>query len=107
MLTGLGGLARLNKTEESMKAVSPEGNEIIGTLDVVQGTARADVALRSDTLKIEYLGETEVDWDSQETKRENGERLFVCSRGKIWRASAVMRATRSQTPETPKFQASP
>ena len=80
-----------------MKAVSPEGNEIIGTLDVVRGTARADVALRSDTLNIEYRGETEMDWDSQETKTEDGERLFVCSQRKIWRENEVVRATRSKT----------
>ncbi len=83
-----------NPTKESMKAVSPEGNEIIGTLDVVRGTARADVALGANgTLNIEYQGETEVDWDSQETKTEDGERLFVCSQRKVWRENEVVRAT--------------
>src|SRR5256885_13081817 len=86
------------QTKESMKAVSPEGNKIIGTLDVVRGTARADVALGSNgTLNIEYQGETEVDWDSQETKTENGERLFVCSQRKVWRENEVVRATRSKS----------
>jgi hypothetical protein len=28
-----------------MNAISPEGNQIIGTLEVVEGTARADIGL--------------------------------------------------------------
>ena len=77
-----------------MKALSPEGNEIIGTLDVVRGTVRADVDLRANgTLNIEYVGETEVDWDRQETRTENGERLFVCSQRTVWRGNEVVRAT--------------
>jgi len=86
-----------------MKAVSPEGNEIIGTLDVVRGTARATVDLGvQDALNIEYLGETEVDWDSQETKILDGERLFVCSQRKVWRENEVVRATRSKTGAPPR-----
>jgi len=88
-------LNRSNQNKEPMKAVSPEGNEIIGTLDVVRGTARADVDLRAnDKLNIEYQGETEVDWDSQETQTQDGERLFVCSQRKVWRENEVVRATR-------------
>ncbi len=87
-----------NKMKESMKALSPEGNKIIGTLDVVRGTARANVDLdATDTLNIEYLGETEVDWDSQETKTQDGERLFVCSQRKVWRENEVVRATQSKS----------
>src|SRR5258708_37122977 len=83
-----------NKMKESMKALSPEGNRIIGTLDVVRGTARAEVDLgATGTLNIEYMGETEVDWDSQETKTEAGERLFVCSQRKVWRENEVIQAT--------------
>ncbi len=87
-----------NKMKESMKALSPEGNKIIGTLDVVRGTARADVDLgATGTLNIEYMGETEVDWDSQETKTQDGERLFVCSQRKVWRENEVVRATQSKS----------
>ena len=84
--------------KQSMKALSPEGNKIIGTLDVVRGTARAAVDLgATGTLNIEYLGETEVDWDSQETKTQDGERLFVCSQRKVWRENEVVRATQSKS----------
>lgn len=80
-----------------MSAVSPEGNEIIGTLEVIEGVARAEVSLaRKGRLKVEFLGDTEVDWNSQTTKTQNGERLFVCSQRKVWRESQVKNATRNK-----------
>ena len=77
-----------------MKAVSPEGNEITGTLEVIEGVALADVSLVEGRLKIEYLGETQVDWNTQSPKVEEGERLLVCSAHKVWRESQVQVATR-------------
>ena len=41
--------------------------------------------------------ETEVDWDSQKTKTEEGERLFVWSRRKLWRESQVVEATQASS----------
>jgi len=80
-----------------MKAVSPEGNEIVGTLEVVEGTARADVGLsRNGRLKVEYGGETDVDWNTQQAKTQKGERLFVCSRHQVWRESQVVEATQAR-----------
>ncbi len=79
-----------------MKAVSPEGNEIIGTLEIVEGTASAEVRLsRNGRLRVEYRGETDVDWNSQRTKTDQGERLFVCSRHKVWRERQVLEATKT------------
>ena len=79
-----------------MKAISPEGNEIIGTLEVVEGIARADVVLaRSGRFKVEFLGDTDVEWNCQTPKTQNGERLFVCSQRKVWRESQVKRATQA------------
>jgi hypothetical protein len=79
-----------------MKAVSPEGNEIIGTLEIVEGTASAEVRLsRNGRLRVGYRGETDVDWNSQRTKTEQGERLFVCSRHKVWRERRVLEATKA------------
>ncbi len=80
-----------------MKAVSPEGNDIIGTLEVIEGVARAEVSLkRNQRLKVEFLGDTDVDWNSQATKTQKGERLFVCSQRKVWRESEVKIATRAK-----------
>ncbi|MGH7972625.1 MAG: hypothetical protein ACREIC_28260 [Limisphaerales bacterium] len=77
-----------------MKAKSPEGNEIIGTLDFIDGTALAEVKIDTDgKLMLEYCGETQVDWDSQRTKTEDGERLFVCSEHKVWRESQIVSAS--------------
>ena len=82
-----------------MNAVSPEGNPIIGTLEFVEGVALADITVSDNgELNLEYSGETEVDWDSQRTKTEEGERLFVCSRRKVWRESQVVEATQASTP---------
>ncbi len=80
-----------------MKAVSPEGNEIIGTLEMIEGVAHADVSLtKSGRLQVKFLGDTDVDWNSQITKAQKGERLFVCSRRKVWRESQVKTATRTR-----------
>ena len=83
-----------------MNAVSPEGDPIIGTTNFVEGVARADVTIGDKgELNVEYSGETEVDWNSQRTKIEEGERLFVCSRHKLWRESQVVPATQASTSE--------
>lgn len=80
-----------------MKAVSPEDNEIIGTLEVIEGVGRAEVSLmRNGRLKVEFLGDTDVDWNSQTTKTQNGERLFVCSQRKVWRESRVKSASQAK-----------
>ena len=80
-----------------MKAISPDGNDIIATLEVIEGVARADVALaKNGRLKVEFLGETEVDWNAQVTKTVKDERLFVCSQHKVWREDQVKRATQAR-----------
>ena len=85
-----------------MKAVSPEGNEIVGTLEIVEGTACAKVSLtRNQRLRVEYGGETDVDWNSQRTKTDQGERLFVCSQQRVWRESHVLKATKGRRGRKP------
>ena len=80
-----------------MKAVSPEGNEIIGTLEVIEGVAGAEVELtRNGRVKVQFLGETDVDWNTQATKTQKSERLFVCSQRKVWREGQVKRATQAR-----------
>lgn len=86
-----------------MKAISPEGNAIIGTLEVVEGTASAEVSLsRNGRLRIEYCGETNVDWNSQRTKTDRAERLFVCSRHKVWGERQVLEATKAFLGKKPR-----
>jgi hypothetical protein len=89
--------AGTGRNQKQMNAVSPEGDEIIGTLEIVEGTSCADVSLsKNGRLKVDYCGETDVDWNSQRTKTDNGERLFVCSRHKVWRESQVLEATKAR-----------
>lgn len=95
--SSIGNSPEPDETKKQMNAISPEGNEIIGTLEVVEGVARADVTLaRNGGLKVEFLGETEIDWNAQVTKTEKAERLFVCSKHKVWREGQVRRATESR-----------
>ena len=80
-----------------MKAISPDGNDIIGTLEVIEGIARADVELtKRGLVKVQFLGETDVDWNTQVTKTEKAERLFVCSQHKVWREDQIKRATQAR-----------
>ena len=89
--------AGTGRNQKQMNAVSPEGDEIIGTLEIVEGTSCADVSLsKNGRLKVDYCGETDVDWNSQQTKTDNGERLFVCSRHMVWRESQVLEATKAR-----------
>jgi hypothetical protein len=86
-------------TLTKLGAVSPEGNEIIGTLEIIEGTARGSVTLNAKgTLEIEYEGQTDVDWNSQKTKIRGNERLFVCSKHCIWSEGEVKKATREKRP---------
>ena len=81
-----------------MKTVSPEGHDIIGTLEVIEGVARAEISLtRNRRLKVEFQGETDIDWNSQTTKTQKGERLFVCSQRKVWSERQVKSATQARS----------
>lgn len=59
----------------------------IGTGEVVNGVALL-LPPEDDgqTVRVEYGGETEIDWDSQETIREeeNGEIVLVCPSRHDW-----------------------
>jgi len=47
-------------------------------------------------VKVQFLGETDVDWNTQVTKTEKAERLFVCSQHKVWREDQIKRATQAR-----------
>ena len=77
-----------------MRAVSPDGSEIVGTLEIVPGTA--NILPHSFTkdakgeLEFEYSGQTDIEWDSQTTQNdEKGERLFVDENGGTWPESQL------------------
>jgi hypothetical protein len=67
-----------------MQAYAPNGAKIVGTIDRI--TAVANIAEGTWTedepdCDFEYTGDTDVDWDSQETLTRNGRRLFLDENG--------------------------
>jgi hypothetical protein len=73
--------------------VSPDGCRIVGTAEIIFGVA---LILGADEpgegrarFTLHYQGGTEVDWDSQTTRTEQRERLFVDEDGMTWRESQV------------------
>ena len=77
-----------------MWAFSPNGSPITGTLEKMTGTAltSCDGFERAPDGKLEYhhIGQTDVDWDSQETDTKDGEPLFVDEDGNSWKASQLI-----------------
>jgi hypothetical protein len=71
-----------------MIATSPTGVAIIGTLEMVPGTALITTDSFEKNAKgeitFDHDGETEIDWDGQETQTKNGKELFVDEDGGIW-----------------------
>lgn len=64
-----------------MKLISPNGTEIIGTLEKVYGWAGIinDSLKREEdgTFDFDYDGETRIYWEGQRTVEREGERVFV------------------------------
>jgi hypothetical protein len=67
---------------------------IIGTLEVIEGTALIqDARIQDGKIVFEYDGETKVDWDSQKSKlNEDGKVQFVDSEGNYWSEDEVIKA---------------
>jgi hypothetical protein len=62
-----------------MKAYSPQGNLIVGTLEVLHGRADLSDITRGQDGKpvIEYAGYTEVFWDEQRIVQQDGEDVYL------------------------------
>ena len=88
------------------KAYSPTGHAIVGTLDLIPGTALINpdsfsvgpktvsdghrLHYDSHRLTFAWSGETEVDWDNQETVSRNGQRIFVDDVGDEWDEDSII-----------------
>ncbi len=77
-----------------MRAISPNGYDIIGTDELVPGTALIVDGTyergKDGILDFEWDGETKMFWDGQRTVEDaNGERLFVDTEGELWPESKV------------------
>lgn len=65
-----------------MKLLTPNGDEIVGTLEALTGMA---VTLSFDKDGTpEYEGYTEVFWDNQKTVRRNGSMVYLDESGNEW-----------------------
>lgn len=72
---------------------SPDGTRIIGTYDTIPGVALILGAIRTDNgdLDPDYVGETEVIWDGQETETDDeGFRLWVDENYKLYRTDELV-----------------
>lgn len=70
-----------------MKAFAPNGAEIIGTCDMIPGNALISnfTRLPDGSLELDWVGETEVCWDGQETKTDaRGQTIYVDDNGNEW-----------------------
>jgi len=63
------------------------GEPARGTLEEVQAVAL--VIPDPQTGKPVYAGETDVDWDSQQTVQGEGEPVWVCAGGHDWTADVI------------------
>lgn len=70
---------------EITNLVTPEGDEAIGTVEIVPGVALLDTS--DDGRSAYYLDETKLGWNGQYTlKGPNGGVLLISREGKIWEA---------------------
>lgn len=60
----------------------PWGCGIIGTSDTILAVAL--ISGIGEDGEPEYAGESDINWDSQETREREGKTLFVCADGEEW-----------------------
>jgi hypothetical protein len=72
------------------EVVSPTGARIIGTSDLIPGTALARVTMTNGVLDIEPSGETKIHWCAQETEQRDGEDLYEDEYGDTWKGSELL-----------------
>jgi len=76
------------------KAFSPTGVIIVATADVVEANAlvreESFSRLPDGSLDCDFVGETEVCWDSQRTKDRAGKELYVDADGEEWTSDEIV-----------------
>jgi hypothetical protein len=70
---------------------APNGKLIVGTHERVYGVAQIDPA--STLTDVLYIGETEIDWNSQESVEGPDGREFVDEDGMYWTERALRGAS--------------
>lgn len=68
-------------------AFAPNGRQILGTLERIEGRADAvDGTWRKTNqgLQFDFTGQTEVFWDGQVTAEQNGHKVYLDDEGNEW-----------------------
>lgn len=67
---------------------APTGARILGTAETVPGVALIQnaqpIAGNPDGFTFEHEGETKIEWDAQETRTLDGQRLWQDDTGSLW-----------------------
>lgn len=64
----------------TLRAFSQQGFPIIGTSDLIPGTALGTPErLEDGTVTIDWDGETKIHWNGQQTREDGGETIYVDS----------------------------
>lgn len=73
------------------KAFAPNGQEITGTLETVQGVAGIDYFTKNEEgFDHEYGGYTDIDWDSQKSVLRDGSKIFIAEDRSEWLMSQLL-----------------
>ena len=78
---------------------APTGQRIVGTLERVKGVALIETEViqhPNGGLTYVYQGETQIDWDSQQTVEKNGGPVFVDEAGGHWNAAQITLRTEAR-----------
>jgi hypothetical protein len=70
--------------------LSPHGYAIIGTYELVPGTALATVTRETESLSFEYEGTTTLDWNDQKSQVSRGGVLYVDEGSNIWSEEEIL-----------------
>lgn len=96
----------MNDNGDEYMVFCPDGNEILGTLERVDG--RAEIASffpaeDGSGWEYEHEGGTEIFYDSMATVQKDGEDLFLCTDGTEHKRSEL--SFRQMDPETGEYVA--
>lgn len=83
-----------------MRFVSPNGHQIVGTVERIPGLAQATEY--SATGEPEYDGYTEPYWDGQETVTRDGKILYQDENGDEWTFDELSPDTDDEDEEDPE-----
>lgn len=88
---------------------APNGKYIVGLLEELRGCALTNFfEVRPDgSLEPEYVGETDVWWDTQEPVRRRGGRVYLDEGYRAWREADLVRVPMEEYERDPEEEQAP